>query len=51
MIETNFTIIDWKISTKLLKGDNDKFVFDNLSKRIATRLANNVFPGGNSFLH
>ena len=51
MIENNFTWLDWKIGTKLLKGENDNYTIENLSHRLVARLANNIFPGGNTFLH
>lgn len=49
--QQSFTVYDWILSEKIIKGDNAEFSIRKMAPGVRSRLAFNVFPGGETVLH
>ena len=49
--EQSFTILDWLIANKLIRGKNSQFDIKSFPAQAVMRLAFNIFPGGETILH
>jgi len=44
--QQSFTVYDWILSDKIIKGNNGEFNIAKMASNARGRLAFNVFPGG-----
>lgn len=49
--QQSFTMYDWILSDKIIKGSNVEFGIRKMAPSVRCRLAFNVFPGGETVLH
>jgi hypothetical protein len=49
--QQSFTMYDWILSDKIIKGSNVEFSIRKMAPSVRCRLAFNVFPGGETVLH
>ena len=49
--QQSFTVYDWILSDKIIKGRSEEFGIRKMAPSVRCRLAFNVFPGGETVLH